>query len=313
MPPVVSALSPAASIDARTILQLEPKPLLEGRRQWSATLGGALSLLIFCAVAWQLRTINLPDLAAMLPSSGAFWLTFTCYFLAGPALEWCIYRRLWSLPAIGFPALLRKLISNEMLLSYSGEVYFYDWARRHLKLATSPFAAIKDVAMLSALVGNVVTIILVLAAAPLFRGLSLGTDGRHLAASIAVVIASSTVILVLRRRLFSLSRPDLRFVIFVHTARIVTTTLLAATLWHLLLPTVALEWWIVLAATRLLLSRLPFMPNHDVVFAGVATFLVGATSPIADAVTLVAATSLAGLILCGLLLGTSSLARTLAR
>ncbi|WP_447407187.1 hypothetical protein, partial [Clostridium perfringens] len=81
------------------------------------------------------------------------------------------------------------------------------------------------------------------------------------------------------RRLFSLSRPDLRFVIFVHTARIATTTLLAATLWHLLLPAVALEWWIVLAATRLLLSRLPFMPNHDVVFAGVATFLVGATSP----------------------------------
>ena len=65
MPPVVSALSPAASIDARTILQLEPKPLLEGRRHWSATLGGALSLLIFSAVAWQLRTINLPDLAAM--------------------------------------------------------------------------------------------------------------------------------------------------------------------------------------------------------------------------------------------------------
>ncbi|MGQ7325472.1 hypothetical protein ACTGW8_12880, partial [Streptococcus suis] len=60
-------------------------------------------------------------------------------------------------------------------------------------------------------------------------------------------------------------------------------------------------------------SRLPFMPNHDVVFAGVATFLVGATSPIADAVTLVAATSLAELILCGLLLGTSSLARMLAR
>lgn len=313
MPPSTMTMNTAVSLDARTILQLEPAPLLAGRRQWSGTIGGVLSLLIFGAVAWQLRSVDLPGLAAMLPDNPAFWATFVVYFLIGPTMEWCIYRRLWGLPATGFAALLRKLVSNEMLFSYSGEVYFYDWARRHLKLTTSPFGAIKDVAMLSALVANVVTIILVLVAAPLFRALSLGADGRHLAASVAVVIGSSTVILLFRRRLFSLSRDELRFVVSLHVVRILATTTLAAVLWHLLLPAVALEWWIVLGATRLLLTRLPFMPNHDVVFAGVATFLVGASSPIADAVTLVAATSLAALVLSGLLLGSGSLARALAR
>ena len=49
---------------------------------------------------------------------------------------------------------LKKLIGNELLLGYVGEVYFYDWARRHVKMEGSPFGAVKDVAILSALAGN---------------------------------------------------------------------------------------------------------------------------------------------------------------
>ena len=50
---------------------------------------------------------------------------------------------------------------------------------------------------------------------------------------------------------------------------------LTALMWHLAMPAVALSWWLLLATMRMLLSRLPFVPNKDIVFAGIAVLLVG--------------------------------------
>ena len=51
-------------------------------------------------------------------------------------------------------------------------------------------------------------------------------------------------------------------------ARIAATIGLSALLWHLILPSVALGWWLLLATLRQLVSRLPLVPNKDVVFDG---------------------------------------------
>ena len=51
------------------------------------------------------------------------------------------YRKLWGLPFSGIAALLRKMVSNELLLGYLGEVQFYAWARSRLNMATAPFGA----------------------------------------------------------------------------------------------------------------------------------------------------------------------------
>ncbi|MFX8381742.1 hypothetical protein ABTL77_20290, partial [Acinetobacter baumannii] len=85
-----------------------------------------------------------------------------------PFADWVIFRRLWGIPASGIFPLLKKLIGNELLpINYVGEVYFYDWARRHVKIDASPFGAVKDVAILSALAGNVVTVIMLALTWPL--------------------------------------------------------------------------------------------------------------------------------------------------
>lgn len=276
---------------------------------WTVWAGPLVSLLILGAVAWQLRSIDLAALRALLPASLAFWVVFAVYYLAGPASEWVIFRRLWRLPVEGFGALLRKFVSNEILLGYLGEVYFYAWARRNARITAAPFGAIKDVTILSALTGNIVTLLMVAIAAPLFGALHLGIDGFAFAGSTIFILLSSAVVLVFRRRLFTLPRREVRIVAVIHIARILATTLLAALMWHLLLPAVALSWWVLLGTLRQLLSRLPFLPNKDLVFAGLAAFLVGSDAQIVSAMTLMASLVLGAHLLVGASLGLSGLVR----
>lgn len=258
-------------------------------------------MLVIAAVIYAMRGVDPARLLAMVPTSPLFWAVFTASYLAGPASEWVIFRRLWSLPHGSFAALMRKLVYNELILGYLGEVYFYKWARRHIQLEAAPFGAVKDVAILSAIAGNVVTIILLMIVWPLMGTSQLGLESRPIVWSLAVVLLTSLAAMFFRKRLFSLPRTDLRFVLIVHFARIAVTTLLSAFMWHLVLPEVPVLWWVLLATIRLLISRLPFVPNKDVVFAGLAVFALGHEVQIASLLTM-----LAGLILLThLFIGTS--------
>ena len=303
----ISTVAPIAGGAASGVLDpgpsIELTPLIETGRNWTRWIGPVVSLLILGAAFYQLRAIDVAGLVAMLPSGPLFWLVFACAYLASPVSEWIIFRRLWMLPIFGFPPLVRKLVSNELLLGYLGEVYFYAWARRHAAITGAPFGAIKDVTILSAVVGNVFTLVLIFAAAPLFGALHLGMTNRTFTASAVFVLVSSLAILLLRGRLFTLPRAELRFVVAVHSARVIATTVLAAVMWHLLLPSIALSWWLLLGTLRQLLSRLPLLPNKDLVFAGIAAFLVGPTQQITGAMTLMATLILAAHLLVGGVLG----------
>lgn len=286
---------------------IDPEPLVLTGKSWTKWLGPVVSVLILAAVAYQFRQMDFRRIGALLPTGLLFWVAFAAYYFAGPVSEWFIFRRLWSLPVDGFAALLRKLVSNEILLGYLGEVYFYAWARRHAQISTSPFGAIKDVTVLSALTGNLFTLAMVAVSMPLLGTLHLGLNTPAFVGSIVFILALSAAMLFLRRRLFTLPRGELWFVAGIHAARIVGMMLLSALLWHLLLPAVALSWWILLGTTRQLLSRLPFLPNKDVVFAGVATFLVGSDIEIAAAIALFSTLVLGAHLVVGACVGLAEL------
>jgi hypothetical protein len=269
---------------------------------WSWWVGLAITAAILVTVVLQLRTVDFGQVRAMLPESPWFWLAFAAAYLVGPAADWVIFRRLWNIPLSGFAALLRKLVGNELLFGYAGELYLYTWARRHTEMTSAPFAAIKDVAILSAMTANVVTLALLALAWPLLSALHFGIDGRTLFVSVGIVVAISSGILLFRNKLFSLPWPDLRAVTGIHFVRIILATGLAALCWHLVLPQVALSWWLLLATLRMLLSRLPLLPNKDIVFAGLAVFLVGHDAEISELMTMMASLILATHIGLGLAL-----------
>ncbi len=286
-----------------------PTPLIGQSHDWVRWIGPFISILILCSVAYELRTLDYRALVSLLPSTPGFWIALAAYYAAGPVSEWVIFHRLWALPVRGITALLRKMISNELLLGYLVEVYFYTWARKSANIATAPFGAIKDVAILSAVMGNIFTLLMVLAALPFFDLLRIGANTSALAASAIIVLLSSLVMIVLRGRLFTLPPRELRFVALVHGVRIVAMMLLAACMWHLILPTVGWSWWLLLGTLRQLLSRLPLVPNKDVVFAGIASLLVGQDHEIVAAMALMATLLVATHVIVGGLLGAAELAR----
>ena len=94
--------------------------------------------------------------------------------------------------------------------------------------------------------------------------------------------------MLLRNRLFGLSRRELLFVSAVHFVRIALKTALAALMWHVVLPGQPVGLWLLLSTVRLLISRLPLLPNKDLVFAGIAVLLMGHDIEIGTMMTMIA-------------------------
>lgn len=284
------------------------KPIAVQKGLLARGLTPLLSAAILIAALWQLRHLDVRAVIGMVPRSPLFWLLFAAGYLALPASEWVIYRRLWNLPPRGMLALLRKRISNEIVAGYSGELYFYAWARRHASLIGTPFGTIKDVSILSAVVANCCTLVLAVVSWRSLAALNLGTDAKVMIVSAASIAVPSVVVLVMRKRLFTLTRDALQRIAVIHLLRIVATTVLAAALWAVAMPAAPLAWWLVLATLRLLVSRLPLLPNKDIVFAGLVAFTVGQASQVTAMMAMIAALWLVTHLLLGAVLTAVELA-----
>ena len=100
---------------------------------------------------------------------------------------------------------------------------------------------------------------------------------------------------------------SVRRIAAIHLARIVATTALTALMWHLVLPQVALVWWMLLATLRQLLSRLPLLPNKELAFVGIAIFAIGRDGDVAAMIAMIASLILLTHLLVGAALGAAGL------
>ncbi|MFM2098790.1 MAG: hypothetical protein RLZZ366_329 [Pseudomonadota bacterium] len=269
------------------------RSLLPDQNNWQRWLSGAISVALLIVIVWKLKDFGFAKAVESLPPSPIFWLAFLGYYFALPLSEWLIFKRLWGLPASGFAALLRKLVSNEILLGYSGEAYFYSWARRHTKIVAAPFGAIKDVSILSAIVGNLMTLSMLSLAWPLVGHVAPDLHPRTIFLSAGVMIGSSMLIFLFKNKIFSLPTSDLRFIFGIHSARIILTTLLSGLMWHTALPQTPLLWLVLLATLQLLVTRLPLVPSKDLVFANLSVFLIGQDGPVSTLIGIIATLILA--------------------
>ena len=283
-----------------TVEAAEQGPLA-GWRRW---LGVLLSAGLLAFVAAQFGKAPLQALALLSTLGPAFWVTFALIYFAQPLFDWVIFARLWRLPPSGLGVLLRKVVLNEIVLGYSGEAYFYLWARSRTELTGAPFAAIKDVNVLSALAANALAVAMLGVSALILPGLDLLRLVEPMLWSGAAVVALSLLILLARRRVFSLGRRDLGFVASVHVARLIVVAALTVLLWRIALPEIAVSVWIVLFTIRLVVARLPFLPSKDLAFAGLAVAFgvqakVGLLLATCAVVTLLAHLAVMGVLNCG--------------
>lgn len=280
----------AGLIAGEDLAGLEPVRTLKSR--WPMVLAGALTLAMIVGLGRQLFATGWHSLDKAMPDSWLYYLAFAILYLAPPIGDYVIFRRLWRIPVEGLAALMKKRIANEVVLGYSGEAYFYAWARQRSQMVAAPFGAVKDVMILSAMAGNVMTLLTTALALPFAYRVLPPEYARTLLIAIPIVIVMCLPFLIFSRRVFSLERKALWFIFWVHMARLAVGCLFIAIAWHFALPGVAIGAWLILSATRMMVGRLPFVPNKDLVFSTVTIAVLGEASALSSLMAFTAALTL---------------------
>ncbi|MHA6720168.1 hypothetical protein ACX40Y_12030 [Sphingomonas sp. RS6] len=285
-----TSIAEAAIPAAPDLAGLEPVEKI--KRRWPMLLGGALTLLMIFGLGRELFSSGLGGLTRALPVNPIFYVAFAAYYLGPPTFDYIIFRRLWRIPLGGMAALHKKRISNEVLLGYSGEAYFYAWARQRTQMVAAPFGAVKDVTILSAIAGNAMTLAVVALALPFGVDLLKPSEFNTLMGSIAVIFGMSLPFLIFSKRVFSLPRAQLWWVFFIHCLRILWGSVLIAFAWHFAMPQISIGVWLLLAAGRLLAWRLPLVPNKELLFANFAIMVIGQGEALSELMALIAGLTL---------------------
>lgn len=274
----------------RDLAGLEPFHGL--RRRWPTILGSVVSIAMVAVLAYELFDGGLADLFRTLPDNPAFYLAFLAMYAAPVFFDWLIFRRLWRIPTSGIGALVKKRIANDVVLGYSGEAYFYAWARQRMQMITAPFGAVKDVSILSAQAGNLLTLVAMAVALPFASGVLTPDELRGVGWAAAITVAISLPFILFSKRVYSLPGRELWWVFGVHCLRILGGSFALAWAWHFAMPGVAFATWAFLVAIRLLVTRLPFVPNKDLLFANIAIILIGQGTDMSELMALTAAMAL---------------------
>ena len=265
------------------------QPLKTIKSRWPAIIGALVTLAMLAGLGHELLSSGLAGLSRATPRDPLFYVAFAALYFVPPLADYLIFRRLWGIPLSGLVALIKKRIANDVVMGYSGEAYFYAWARARAQLVAAPFGAVKDVSILSAIAGNAVTLAMIAIALPVGRNLIPHDMVRYVYGSLAVIFGTSLPFLIFSRKVFSLPRADLWAVFGIHCLRLVGGAFFLALAWALAMPSVPLGIWVFLSAGRMLFSRLPLLPNKDLLFANFAILMIGQDQALSELIAFTAA------------------------
>ncbi len=250
-----------------------------GMRRAFRVLQTALFVAVVVYLIVQLSEVGWGDVFSALPQSPWFYLLFTVRYFLQPLSEIPAYELVWETPLWRhWTAFVRKRVYNFAVMGYSGEAFFTLWARRNLKLSDRDIVVgVKDNNLVSALVSNAATALVVAALfflGDLQRELDAIPGGAALFGLAFVSAASLAVAVVMfRRQLIQLPRGMTRRIIAINAGRIAVILFLHAMLYASALPGPPLTAWLMFIALQLVLSRIPFVPNQDIVFLTAALSL----------------------------------------
>jgi len=240
----------------------------------------AIALALLAYIAMTLQSLGWSAIWEALPDSWTFYAIIALLFLVQPLADLMIYRRLWRIgPTMGPTVMLRKRFFNATILDYSGEAWLFAWARRHMPGREAFILhTIKDSNLLSASASLLVVTLLIaglVAAVP--RQIFLSP--REIAAFTFLAFATVIPIIayvIARKRMTIFSTSDLTFVFTIHLIRSILNNGLAVLAWSQGLADASLLSLLELLALRLVVSRVPFLGNKDLVFLGTGFGLAAA-------------------------------------
>lgn len=226
-------------------------------------------------LASRIAEIGWSEVRRSLPETVWFYVLFVAMYFVIPVAELLTYRTMrWR---IGFwrslPMFVRKRVYNYAVMSYSGEAYMFLWARRHLALGTRQILSmVKDNNLLSGLASNSFTLILVaafFATGQLETILKTSPDtGSYVGATVLVGALMVLLVIGLNRRIMSVPFGMAARITGIHAVRVLLVLLLQTAQWAVVFPHVPFLTWLLFLTAQMVLTRLPFLPNQDLMLVG---------------------------------------------
>ena len=247
------------------------------------TLRQALTAAIVGYLVYQMSLIGWAEIWKSMPRTPWFYVIFTGMYLTLPIFQSLIFVVIWGRsPLELFPSAVKKRVYNKDVLSYSGDVYLYFWARKRLVDWTDGelMHAIKDNAIVSSVASTIVAFGLL--AGFLFSGyvaLPNTIAQNEVLYLIGALIVIGIVIAVgvnFRAAVFGLAGRVLAAVFGLHVARLFVVMTLQILEWEVVVPQVDLEIWFTFLSLQIITGRIPFLPSRDLIFMAAGIELAGA-------------------------------------
>ena len=230
-------------------------------------------------LVWELRDVELSQVARGLPRQPHFYVLLLIVYFILPASQILAYRITWVFRLRnGIPAFIKKRILNKDVLGYSGEVFLYTWASKHIGESPAEIMkTIRDQNILSSAASTMVAIVLV--ALFVFTGQVTLTELVGERKESTVIVAGIILVIVMMimgrgwKYMFAMSWRPASMIFCVHVARVLVRTVTEITMWHVAMPEVPLKVWFTYAAVTIIVTRIPFLPAADLAIMSIAVGL----------------------------------------
>jgi len=238
-------------------------------------------VLMIIWLLYQLTEIGWNNVLKSLPVDPLFYILLLLLYLALPVSLLFVYSRIWKFPKLrGFLVFLLMKVYNQNVVGYSGEVYLYLWARKNVgKKDLDILKDIKDNNILSSISSTIIAVGLLSAFVltdqiKLFKWLPT-PNSWYITAGIIVLIILGFVLYKFRHFIISMRFKTASSIFAIHSVRLLFIQFIQILQWHIELPHIPLHIWFTFVAMQLMMSRIPFLPNQDLLFFGASIKLTG--------------------------------------
>lgn len=228
---------------------------------------------------WRLGWV---EVLQSLPSQPLFYIIGFFFFIALPVSEIFNYKRLFRVPAArGFWTFLRKRAYNNEVLGYSGEVFLYFWAWKEIgNEERRVFHGVKANNIISGFCSTlwaliVVAVVFSTGSLPLLKE-NVQSLGSYITGGIAIMFVVTAVLIFFRRHLLGLDGRTALLLGSVHLGRLTLVAALRIAQWASVMPEASFKSWVALLTFEVVITRLPFLPGRDLLFAGASVDLAPA-------------------------------------
>jgi hypothetical protein len=250
-----------------------------------AAVGGAATVASLAIVGHELHQQGVAPLLRLASAGPWFWAAFIAGVLIEPLIFCWLLRHLLGTGPETLPQLVRRQAWNTVLFGYAGDTLFLGWLSRRIGDTRRALALVCDMAIASALVNNAATLLLLFALKNQLQALAGARIDGWLIASAIGFAAVPLLLTAWRRRGAATGAAAITLAM---TARTLVFSLLMALTWHFAVPELPLGSLLLLTAARMVVCRLPIIPNKDLAFAGCVALFLGPDQAIVGVVAAVA-------------------------